>query len=567
MPNAPVLLDHRGNPIRRPELKREIAGPTITGVRSPFTGYPGDGLNPDRLAALLREADEGEPLRYLELAEQIEERDLHYAGVLGTRKRSVTQLPITVDAASDDARDVEIADMVREWLERDELADELFDVLDAVGKGWSATEIIWDTSSGQWRPERLEWRDPRWFRFDRVDGVTPMLRTETGDVPLPGFKFIVNRVRAKSGLPMRSGLARLATWLWLFKAYDLRDWAIFVQTFGQPIRVGKYGAGATEDDKSTLFRAVANIAGDCAAIVPESMMIEFVSAAAPAANVKIYEERADWLDRQVSKAVLGQTATTDAIAGGHAVGQEHRQVQEDIERADCKSLAAILNRDLIRPWVQLEYGPQKRYPRLRIGREEERDVKLTVDAVTRLAPMGMRVSASEMRDLVGLSEPDAGAELLTAPAPSLSGVPPSSPFDGADGDVLEETPDDPALQQQEARSGEAATGKLQEAGRSGAPTGNARTLPEAEQLPRDAGQLARRGTETLIETVRGVLDGASTLEEAHAKIAALELPAGELAMALRQAMVLGELMGRREIVEQTRGEEGGTPDRESNNAG
>jgi phage gp29-like protein len=150
-------------------------------------------------------------------------------------------------------------------LKRDELQDELFDILDAIGKGISFAEIVWDTSEGAWRPAKLEWRDPRWFRFAREDGVTPMLRTNEGDRPLPAFKFIRAVMKAKSGLPVRSGIARVATWSWLFKAYTQRDWAIFTQNYGQPIRVGKYPAGATEKDKDTLFRAVANIAGDCAA--------------------------------------------------------------------------------------------------------------------------------------------------------------------------------------------------------------------------------------------------------------------------------------------------------------
>ncbi|MEX0842479.1 MAG: DUF935 family protein, partial [Xanthobacteraceae bacterium] len=365
MAKNPVLYGPDGQPIRREVLKQEIAGPTLTGVRSPITGYPGDGLNPRRLASLLREADQGEPLRYLELAEQIEERDLHYAGVLATRKRSVAQLEIQVDAASDEKDDVQKADMIREWLARDELVDETFNILDAIGKGVSFTEIIWDTSQGQWRPKRLEWRDPRWFRFAREDGATPLIRGDQGDTPLPPFKFICAVIRAKSGLPIRSGIARLAAWSWMFKAFTLRDWAIFTQTFGQPIRVGKYPPGATEKDKDTLFSAVANIAGDCAAIVPEGMSIEFASIEGVSAHGDLYQKRAEWLDQQVSKAVLGQTATTDAVTGGLGSGEEHRQVQEDIERADARALSAILNRDLVRPWIELEYGPQQKYPRLR----------------------------------------------------------------------------------------------------------------------------------------------------------------------------------------------------------
>lgn len=410
------LRDALGNVVRRERLTEEVAGATVGGVRTPWSSYPGDGLDPISLANLLRSADYGDPLRYFELAEQIEERDPHYLGVLGTRKRSVAQIDVTVEAASDDAEDVRRADFVREWLRRDELADETFDILDAIGKGVSFTEIMWDTSEGQWWPRSLEWRSPTWFTFDRRDGRTPLLRGgETGngeDVPLEPWKFIQLAVKAKSGLPVRSGIARVATWGWMFKAFTLRDWAIFAQTFGQPVRVGKFHAGATKEDKATLFRAVANIAGDCAAIIPQGMEIAFIESKNVGSGSDLYEKRADWLDRQISKAVLGQTTTTDAVSGGHAVSQEHRQVQEDIETADCKALSAALNRDLIRPWMDLEFGPGGPYPRLMIARPKQEDLALLADAIPKLVGAGMRIQASEVRDKFGFSDPDSGAEIL-----------------------------------------------------------------------------------------------------------------------------------------------------------
>lgn len=421
---TPNLIDRWGRPLVRSTLKRELAAPTTGGVRSPLSGYPADGLNPLRLASILRDADAGDPLRYLELAETIEERDPHYLGVLGTRRRSVSQIEISVEAASDTPADVRIADMIRDWLRRDELTEEIFDILDCIGKGYSFTEIIWDTSEGQWMPTRLEWRDPRWFRFERENLATPLIVGDQGsEDPLPAFKFIFASIKAKSGLSLRSGLSRAAAWAWMFKAFTQRDWAIFTQTYGQPLRLGKYGPNATEDEKKTLFRAVSNIAGDCAAIIPEGMAIEFVETSSVGQTADLYEKRADWLDRQISKAVLGQTATTDAVIGGLGSGREHRQVQEDIERADARALSAILNRDLIRPWVDLEFGPQKRYPRIMIARPEQEDLKGLVDAVARLVPLGLRVEASEMRDRLGLSDPDGGAELLAATG-HLSGAPP-----------------------------------------------------------------------------------------------------------------------------------------------
>ena len=102
--------------------------------------------------------------------------------------------------------------------------------------------------------------DPRWFRFDRTDLTTLRKLNDHGvEEPLDGGRFIFANIQAKSGLALRGGLARVAAWGWMFKAYTQRDWAIFTQTYGQPLRVGKYGAGATEKDRNTLFTAVANI--------------------------------------------------------------------------------------------------------------------------------------------------------------------------------------------------------------------------------------------------------------------------------------------------------------------
>lgn len=509
------ILDQWGRPIEKKVLTEEIAAPTIGGTRSPISGYAGDGLNPSRLASILREADAGDPLRYMELAETIEERDLHYAGVLGTRKRSVSQIDISVEAASDDAKDVDMADMVRHWLQRDELAEELFDVLDAIGKGYSFTEIIWDTSEGQWRPQRLEWRDPRWFRPARQNLTTPMLIGENGqEEELPGGKFITAVMRAKSGLPVRSGLARIVSWGWMFKAFANRDWAIFTQTYGQPIRVGKYGPGSTEKDRSALFRAVANIAGDCAAIIPESMMIEFIESKSVGASSDLYEKRVDWIDRQVSKAVLGQTTTTDAISGGHAVSKEHREVQTDIERADAKALSAILNRDLIRIWVDLEYGPQKQYPRLRLARPDTEDLGQLTDSLAKLVPLGLRVQASEIRDKFGLADPDEGAELL-APAARTEPLPP-------------EAPARIALQQERQ------------------PAGRAAGLMPDEIIADEAAIMAGPAIGDLVERVRSIVESAGSLKEAEAALErALDRRRGDtdpdLIEAMKQAMLLAWL--------------------------
>ena len=98
-----VILGPDGRPIDRATLSQPLAVPTVTGVRQILADHPSTGLMPARLGALLRAAEEGDAVRYLELAEDMEEKDLHYRAVLSARKLTVAQLPVTVDAASDDA--------------------------------------------------------------------------------------------------------------------------------------------------------------------------------------------------------------------------------------------------------------------------------------------------------------------------------------------------------------------------------------------------------------------------------------------------------------------------------
>jgi phage gp29-like protein len=399
--------------MRTSELTREWAAATTSGVRSPLSGHPGDNLDPRRLMQVLREAEYGDPLRQLELAEVIEERDPHYLGVLGTRRRSVSQLDVTVEAASDDETDKLAARELETWLRRDELQDELFDLLDAIGKGYNFTEIMWERSMGQWSPGRLEYRDPRWFTFDRTDLSTPYLLDEGGqEIDVPAFKFIQPRIKAKSGIAPRSGLSRTIMWAYLFKKFSERDWAIFTQTYAHPLRLGKFGPGSSEEDRSTLMRAVANIAGDCAAIIPESMSIEFVDTGSISASGQLYLDRCEYLDKQISKATLGQTATTDAETGGLGSGKEHRLVQEDIERADASALSAAINRDLVRPFMHLNYPGHPRMPRIKIARPEAEDLAAFSSAIGPLVDRGFEVAVDDLYRKFGIAAPKAGAKIL-----------------------------------------------------------------------------------------------------------------------------------------------------------
>ncbi|WP_147414323.1 DUF935 domain-containing protein [Sphingomonas gilva] len=428
----PPLVWANGAPMRREELAREVAGPQRFGVRQVMGGHPAQGLTPQRLARLLLDAEAGDATAYLELAEEMEEKDLHYQSVMGTRKRAVAQLPIEVEPAGESADEQADAQLVRDWLERDMLEAEIFDILDAIGKGYSCTELVWDTRSVPWLPIRCLWRPPSWFEFDPEDPEKLMLRDLGGPQPLSAAKYIVHFHKAKSGSPVRGGIARAAAWGYMFKNYAIKDWVAFLETYGMPYRVGRYDNGETEENIRKLMAAVADLGSDAAAVFPKSMDVEFVDTKAGTAPNDLWRAKAEYVDSQISKAVLGQTGTTDSKEGGLGDGgnKVHNDVRGDIERADAKLLAATLNRDLVVPLVALNRGPRKRYPRLKIGRPDEVDVEKMSRTLQILVPLGLKVSQEDVRERAGLPAPAEGAELLAPPQAAQQALPePPGPDD------------------------------------------------------------------------------------------------------------------------------------------
>lgn len=440
----PNLVDQYGRPIDLAALRAERAAPSVHGLRQLWHAPVATGLTPERLGSILLQAVQGDATAYLTLAEEMEERDLHYSSVLTTRRLAVSGLNLSVAAASDSAHDVRLADEVRAFYARPEMGDLVFDLLDAIGKGYSVIEAIWDTSARDWAPKELVHRDPRHFLWDRETGRELRLLDASDPVrgvALEPYKFLVHRPRIRTGLPIRGGLARLCAVAYMCKAYGLKDWLAFAEIFGLPLRLGKYHPSATQKDIDTLIRAVANIGTDAAAVIPETMGIEFIKGGDGGAGPALFSGLADYWDKQMSKATLGQTMTTDGQSGGLAQAKVHEGVLEIYVRHDAAQAARTLDRDLVRPLIDLNHGPQAAYPRTSISIDASEDLKLLAEALGPFIDRGLGVEASVIRDKFGLPEPAPGAVLLS---PSSSFAP--SPF-GAPG--LPESP--PALAREEPR--------------------------------------------------------------------------------------------------------------------
>lgn len=424
-----MLLDQFGRPVQQvsaAELLERQAVVSLGSVRQIQAGHPADGLNPVKLAAILREAETCDATAYLELAEQMEEKDLHYAAVLGVRKRAIRALELHVDPGDETDAAGALAEMTRDVLMSTAIRTSLIDMMDAIGKGFSVCEIVWERDGKDLKIADVDYVDPRWFEFDRENGRHLYLRDNAGPHPLRPDSYVIHLSRAKSGLPIRGGLARLAAWAYMFKNFTVKDWAIFLEAYGHPLRLGKYDSSATPSDRQTLLRAVRQIGVDMAAIIPKTMEVDVITGATAGAE-KLYEGSARWWDEQISKGVLGQVATTDAIAGGHAVGKIHENVRDDIRDADAEQLAATLQRDIAGPLRRLRFpaGARIALPNIRFAPKEAVDPRLLLDLAKEAGNLGIRIATADIYKAFAISKPDTDEEVLEVKKPELpKGVPP-----------------------------------------------------------------------------------------------------------------------------------------------
>ncbi|WP_028319338.1 DUF935 domain-containing protein [Desulfobulbus elongatus] len=521
-----MLYDYLDRPVKTGELTREHAAPSLTGVRTIWNDTVASGLTPQRLAALLMAAGDGDHHAYLTLAEEMEERDLHYAAELSKRKLAVSRLPITVESATDSPRDKELADAVRTLVKRGGFRALLKDSLDAIGKGFSVVEIMWRTGD-QWRPQLYKWRDPRFFQFDQATRSEIRLRDELdafNGLALAPYKFITHIHHGKSGIPIRGGIARLAAWAYLCKGYGVKDWLAFAEVFGMPLRLGKYGPSAKDDEIAILKMAVANLGTDAAAVFPESMQVELIEAGNKGGSSDFFKTLATYLDDQVSKGILGQTASSSGTPGRLGDDKLQAEVRDDIRDDDAEALEETINRDLVRPFIDLNFGPQDQYPEIQLRAVPPEDVKALVEAVEKLVPLGLKVEQSVLRDKLGLPDPDPNAKPEDLLRPQSAPQP------------------EPAPQEETNNRGRtpAALNRSQ--------VGQART---PDTLLAATAMAAADGSD-MVAAVYRLLEDSASLEEASARLIDIyeRVPVSPSAAALGRAMLQAEMSGRAEILDE-----------------
>ncbi|MBN2560657.1 MAG: DUF935 family protein [Phycisphaerae bacterium] len=334
--------------------------------------YPADGLTPSRLVSILREADSGSLSAQLALFEQMEEKDAHLYSVANTRRLAVTGLPWEVVSAAEMpgwgirrglSRDRGAADEAAAFCDEalrgvDGFEESLVHISLALGRNIALVELVWEATASGLRLAELAPVDFGRVVLGDLDEVRVLTEGAKYDgVELPANKFVVHTPHAVSGHPSRGGLLRVTALAYLAKHFALKDWLIFAEVFGMPVRVARYSPNATPEEKRELLEMLKQLGADATGVFSKAVEVDVLQPRMPG-ETNLYENLCLYCDREISKAWLGQTLTTDTIRTRASAGAAvvHDRVRRDIRDNDLRREAHTLRRDLLAPLVRFEFG-------------------------------------------------------------------------------------------------------------------------------------------------------------------------------------------------------------------
>lgn len=332
------------------------------------------------------------------------QRDAQVQACLMIKKFSVLSRGWQVHPASDKRQDREVADFVRFALEdmRGSILDVLYNALDAIAKGFSVMEINYriidkEPYRGMVGLSRIKSKDPATFTFDvdeymnvrglqRTREVSAMNCRNTGNSEknLPPEKFVIYTYMPRYESPYGQSDLRAAYKHYWSKDILTRFLNLYLEKYGSPTAKGSYKRGTPRASQEELLKVLDKIQQESAIVIPDDVQVELLEA--QRGGEAGYLKALEFHDKQIAKAILGQTLMTDegVRVGSFALAKVHLDVlkmclmklKRDLEET-------VMREQVIRRLVDYNFNV-KAYPRFSLGPLEDKDIEQLSGVIDKL---------------------------------------------------------------------------------------------------------------------------------------------------------------------------------------
>lgn len=313
-----------------------------------------------------------------------------------------------VDAASEDAPDVEIAEWVADVLfERQSISwlAVMRNNLLKIEFGAAVDELVWrivdDPMLG--RPaaviHKMAPRIPssiREFRVDEHGGLEGVIQrgseqNEFSDTSIPvkenGVQKLLIYVNEQEGSGFRGvSMLRAARRDWFYKSKFYALLGIIYEKRGAGIDVGKL-TRSTPSRRAAAVKVLMGVRTNPRAYVLENPDFEYRVEGVGAGGIVSPLEGMIYADTQIVRGMLVEWLSMGDTEGARAVHTDKTSLYMQNEATILDESLGVMNRHMVPDLVDLNFAGVKKYPKIARGRLDRRDLTATIEALKELIPI------------------------------------------------------------------------------------------------------------------------------------------------------------------------------------
>lgn len=240
------------------------------------------------------------------------ETDPHFYAVWEQRIGNILQLDVNV---SEENITPQAYELIVEFINSIDIDSLITSIINSKLYGFSVVELFWGMNdAGSVYPVEVSEKPQEWFAFDIKHNL--FFVRNGGNELMPKRKFLLCRNKYTDINPYGKGIIS-GIFPLIRRKRNIVDFLLrYLERYGTPYVIAKQllGVELTGVEKSVLENSIRNAGSDAGIILPSGIEIELQEANRKE-SVESYLETLRWIDREISKNVLGHADAADSVSG------------------------------------------------------------------------------------------------------------------------------------------------------------------------------------------------------------------------------------------------------------
>lgn len=358
------------------------------------------------------------------LFDEIRRRDLHIAGVLQTRKRTIiSQLRNKTIEQLISSNWEEGRIFIIDNFKGIKFVNFLSDIVEAEIQGVSVFEKIFKFENGKLYLKEIPLVPSHLLLYDDIDNEYRFIDASGNDamnlrtvgtisyqdridisristIDIPPEKILeVHSLDGNAQNGFLNGMTDSLIWCYFFKSFSLKDWAIFLELYAMPARIGKYDSLMTnKQDFDNFSKAVENFGSLYWAVINKDNDIELKDSNKTSSS-QVYDTFANYWDTKASIRVLGNNITAEVQKfGSNAALETAKSISEEIANSDILLVEDAVN-TLIADLIRLNFANPPEIPVFKFPIEKSLDdLEIKSRIYVNLNSIGYKPSKESMEE-------------------------------------------------------------------------------------------------------------------------------------------------------------------------